>query len=83
MAENIAVDLETFANHASRKNITTEDVMLLARKNPDLQQLMRDFVADLPLPGASSASAPKRTASSGKGKGKAKAVPAQRLSGKR
>lgn len=77
-AENVAVDLETFANHAGRKNITTEDVMLLARKNPDLQQLMRNFVSDLPAPGASGA--PKRTAS---GKAKGKAVPAQRLSGKR
>ncbi|KAG8408092.1 MHF histone-fold complex component [Metarhizium acridum] len=32
--ENVAVDLESFANHASRTNITTEDVLLLARKNP-------------------------------------------------
>ncbi|OAQ64285.1 kinetochore component CENP-S domain-containing protein [Pochonia chlamydosporia 170] len=42
--ENVAIDLESFANHASRPNITTEDVLLLARKNPDLQQIMGDFV---------------------------------------
>lgn len=40
----MAIDLESFANHASRPNITTEDVLLLARKNPDLQQIMGDFV---------------------------------------
>lgn len=44
--ENIAIDLESFANHASRQNVTTEDVLLLARKNPDLQQIMRDFVQE-------------------------------------
>jgi hypothetical protein len=44
--ENVAIDLESFANHASRPNITTEDVLLLARKNPDLQQIMGDFVEE-------------------------------------
>ncbi|KHN98485.1 Histone-fold protein [Metarhizium album ARSEF 1941] len=44
--ENIAIDLESFANHASRPNITTEDVLLLARKNPDLQQIMSEFVEE-------------------------------------
>lgn len=43
-AENVAIDLESFANHASRPNVTTEDVLLLARKNPDLQQIMGEFV---------------------------------------
>ncbi|KAK8918017.1 Centromere protein S [Metarhizium anisopliae] len=38
------IDLESFANHASRPNVTTEDVLLLARKNPDLQQIMGEFV---------------------------------------
>lgn len=44
--ENVAIDLENFANHASRSTVTTDDVLLLARKNPDLQQLMREFVKD-------------------------------------
>ncbi|KID95414.1 Histone-fold protein, partial [Metarhizium majus ARSEF 297] len=43
-AENVAIDLESFANHASRPNVTTEDVLLLARKNPDLQQIMGEFI---------------------------------------
>ncbi|KAJ6785282.1 hypothetical protein PWT90_01082 [Aphanocladium album] len=42
--ENVAVDLESFANHAGRSVVTTEDVLLLARKNPDLQQLMREYI---------------------------------------
>lgn len=42
--ENVAVDLESFANHAARSVVTTDDVLLLARKNPDLQQLMRDYI---------------------------------------
>ncbi|CEJ81102.1 Putative Apoptosis-inducing TAF9-like domain 1 family protein [[Torrubiella] hemipterigena] len=57
--ENVAIDLESFAHHARRETVTTDDVFLLARKNPDLQQLMRDFIAELPrqdgrqrLPGA-------------------------------
>ncbi|KAG5915649.1 hypothetical protein E4U42_007959 [Claviceps africana] len=44
--ENTAIDLESFANHASRQNITTDDVLLLARKNPDLRDIMADFVQE-------------------------------------
>ncbi|KAG5999753.1 hypothetical protein E4U43_001892 [Claviceps pusilla] len=44
--ENIAIDLENFANHASRQNILTDDVLLLARKNPDLRDIMADFVQE-------------------------------------
>ncbi|EGX96739.1 apoptosis-inducing TAF9-like domain 1 family protein, putative [Cordyceps militaris CM01] len=44
IAENVAVDLESFANHAGRSVVTTEDVLLLARKNPDLQQLMQEYI---------------------------------------
>lgn len=43
-AENVAIDLESFANHAARSVVTTEDVLLLARKNPDLQQLMKEYI---------------------------------------
>ncbi|UNI19012.1 MHF histone-fold complex component, variant 2 [Purpureocillium takamizusanense] len=42
--ENVAVDLESFSRHAGRSTVTTDDVLLLARKNPDLQQLMGDYV---------------------------------------
>ncbi|KAM4056116.1 CENP-S protein [Hirsutella rhossiliensis] len=42
--ENVATDLESFSSHAGRATVTTADVLLLARKNPDLQQLMGAFV---------------------------------------
>jgi centromere protein S len=42
--ENVAVDLETFCNHAGRTTVTTDDVLLLARKNADLQHIMKEFV---------------------------------------
>ncbi|QUC18829.1 uncharacterized protein UV8b_03070 [Ustilaginoidea virens] len=44
--ENVAVDLESFANHAGRANVTTEDVVLLARRNPDLQRIVGAFVEE-------------------------------------
>lgn len=42
--ENVAVDLETFCNHAGRTTVTTDDVLLLARKNPELHQIMKAYV---------------------------------------
>lgn len=42
--ENVATDLESFCNHAGRTTVTTDDVLLLARKNPDLHQIMKEFV---------------------------------------
>ncbi|PFH59315.1 hypothetical protein XA68_12516 [Ophiocordyceps unilateralis] len=42
--ENVAIDLESFSHHAGRTTVSTADVLLLARKNPDLQQLMQTFV---------------------------------------
>ncbi|KAK1243604.1 hypothetical protein MKX08_001742 [Trichoderma sp. CBMAI-0020] len=42
--ENVAVDLETFCNHAGRTTVTTDDVLLLARKNPDLHRVMKAYV---------------------------------------
>ncbi|KAF5710440.1 apoptosis-inducing TAF9-like domain-containing protein [Fusarium mundagurra] len=38
------IDLESFSNHAGRSTVTTDDVLLLARKNPDLHQIMKEFV---------------------------------------
>lgn len=43
-AENVAMDLETFSGHAGRTTVTTDDVLLLARKNPDLHDIMKEFV---------------------------------------
>ncbi|KEY69791.1 hypothetical protein S7711_03769 [Stachybotrys chartarum IBT 7711] len=42
--ENVAIDLESFSNHAGRTTVTTDDVLLLARKNVDLQHIMREYV---------------------------------------
>lgn len=33
-------DLEAFARHASRETITVEDMMLLLRKTPNLQEML-------------------------------------------
>ncbi|KAI5865464.1 kinetochore component CENP-S-domain-containing protein [Durotheca rogersii] len=42
--ENVALDLESFSRHAGRSTITTDDVLLLARRNQDLHTIIRDFV---------------------------------------
>ncbi|KAL7267257.1 MHF histone-fold complex component [Rhizina undulata] len=55
--ENVARDLESFARHAGRSTVNTEDVLLLARRNEGLGEVLREFVED---------------EARGKGKGKAK-----------
>ncbi|KAI0396118.1 kinetochore component CENP-S-domain-containing protein [Xylariaceae sp. FL0594] len=42
--ENVAHDLENFSRHAGRTTITTDDVLLLARRNGDLHSIIKDFV---------------------------------------
>ncbi|KAF6824903.1 hypothetical protein CPLU01_10581 [Colletotrichum plurivorum] len=42
--ESVATDLESFSRHAGRTSVKSEDVVLLARKNPDLLDLIREFV---------------------------------------
>ena len=44
---NIAVDLESFAKHAGRSIIKTDDVLLLARRNDGLESILKDFVEKL------------------------------------
>ncbi|KAI4253150.1 MAG: hypothetical protein LQ352_003860 [Teloschistes flavicans] len=39
--ENVSEDLRSFARHAGRQTISTEDVMLLARRNEDLALVLR------------------------------------------
>lgn len=41
-------DLEAFARHAGRETITIEDMMLLLRKTPDLQEMLlpKHFVSE-------------------------------------
>ncbi|KND93946.1 Centromere protein S [Tolypocladium ophioglossoides CBS 100239] len=70
--ENVAIDLESFSHHASRATVTTDDVLLLARKNPDLQQLMEAFVEERKAV-AGSANKSGRGAGRGAGRGKARA----------
>ncbi|KAL9606148.1 MAG: hypothetical protein Q9179_000660 [Wetmoreana sp. 5 TL-2023] len=41
---NVSEDLRSFAKHAGRKIISTEDVMLLARRNEDLEAVLRKFL---------------------------------------
>jgi centromere protein S len=42
--ENVAQDLESFAKHAGRSTITTDDVLLITRRNDALHDIMKDFV---------------------------------------
>lgn len=42
--ENVAIDLENFSRHAGRSTITTDDVLLLTRRNQDLHDIIKDFV---------------------------------------
>jgi hypothetical protein len=44
---NTSRDLETFAKHAGRNIIQTEDVMLLTRRNEGLETVMKQFVDEL------------------------------------
>ena len=41
---NVAQDLESFAKHAGRTTITTDDVLLITRRNEALHDIMKDFV---------------------------------------
>ncbi|ORY12366.1 kinetochore component CENP-S-domain-containing protein [Clohesyomyces aquaticus] len=72
--ENTSRDLETFAKHAGRKQITMDDVMLLSRRNEGLETLLRqkmdEIIASDGRPPAVEKKAKGRPA---KGKGKAKA----------
>lgn len=42
--ENVAADLESFSRHAGRSTITTDDVLLVTRRNDALYGIMREFV---------------------------------------
>ncbi|KAI1254330.1 hypothetical protein MGN70_004727 [Eutypa lata] len=42
--ENVALDLENFSRHAGRTTITTDDVLLLARRNQDLYAIIKESV---------------------------------------
>ena len=65
VVENAAIDLESFSRHAGRTTITTDDVLLMTRKNEALQGILRDFVEK------EQSKVPKGKGA-GKGKGKAR-----------
>jgi hypothetical protein len=44
--ETVAQDLENFAKHAGRSTITTDDVLLLTRRNDALQDIVRTFIEE-------------------------------------
>jgi centromere protein S len=44
LLENVAQDLESFAKHAGRLTVTTDDVMLITRRNEALHDIMKDFI---------------------------------------
>ncbi|KAA8498160.1 Centromere protein S [Porphyridium purpureum] len=41
-AQLVARDLHAFSAHARRRSVSTDDVLLLARRNPKLQQELED-----------------------------------------
>lgn len=43
-AENVAQDLENFAKHAGRSTVTTDDVLLVTRRNDALHDIMEEFI---------------------------------------
>ncbi|EFX01389.1 apoptosis-inducing taf9-like domain protein [Grosmannia clavigera kw1407] len=45
--ESVALDLESFSRHAGRSTVTTDDVLLLARRNGDLHDLLKEQVDEL------------------------------------
>lgn len=41
---NVATDIESFSRHAGRTTVTTDDVLLVTRRNDALHGIMKDFV---------------------------------------
>lgn len=58
--ESVTQDLEAFAGHAGRTTVSTDDVLLLCRRNSDMHQIIKDFVDQ--------EKAEKATAGKGKGR---------------
>jgi len=50
-SQRTAQDLEAFAQHAKRSNVTGEDVKLLTRRNPKLTQHLASLQRDQPAKG--------------------------------
>lgn len=65
--ENVATDLESFSRHAGRTTISTDDVLLITRRNDALHGIIEDFVDREKAKKGSE----KEKSANGKGKGKA------------
>ncbi|KFY45508.1 hypothetical protein V495_02952 [Pseudogymnoascus sp. VKM F-4514 (FW-929)] len=42
--ESVSQDLESFARHAGRSTVTTDDVLLVTRRNDALHDIMKEFI---------------------------------------
>ncbi|MCJ1456334.1 hypothetical protein MMC28_006695 [Mycoblastus sanguinarius] len=42
--ENVSKDLESFAKHAGRSTISRDDVLLLSRRNEDLESVLKSYL---------------------------------------
>ncbi|QSZ30690.1 hypothetical protein DSL72_000248 [Monilinia vaccinii-corymbosi] len=42
--ENVTMDLESFSRHAGRTTITTDDVLLVTRRNDALHAIIQDYI---------------------------------------
>ena len=62
LQENVSHDLEAFAQHASRKTVTADDVMLLTRRNEGLEGVMREFRDEVEAKRVAEESKPNRKA---------------------
>jgi len=67
-----ARDLETFAKHAGRATVTTDDVLLLARRNEGLETLLRGFVEQLRVAEGRSGGGKGTTSRAGRGAARAR-----------
>ncbi|MCJ1426777.1 hypothetical protein MMC29_004680 [Sticta canariensis] len=45
--ESVSQDLESFSKHAGRTTISTDDVMLLSRRNEGLQEVLEHYLETL------------------------------------
>jgi len=68
---NTSHDLEVFAKHAGRKAITTDDVMLLTRRNDALESMLKGELERMER-AEGRGEGGKKGRPVGKGKGKAK-----------
>jgi hypothetical protein len=65
----VAIDLESFSRHAGRTTITTDDVLLITRRNDALHGIMTDFVEGEKAKKGESGKGKGRAVAGAKGKG--------------